>query len=409
MKFLLGPGNNSLSHILKCIAIKDCLLVRGHDVYIAATQRHAAFLEQSGCPHYILPDIQEGDNGSFPSFKWFSNPGRITDCIRAQTALLERLRPDRVLGVFNFTFNVSSRLAGIPYDSLICGCMLKESNDILGFHGDEPDLVTQKINVDTFFSFATRKLNRSLKETAESKIDDIRDLLKGDMTFLWDFPEFMPLPPMENMLYVGPISYQRKDSSRSDERISFGSKNPIAVISFGTCSGHPAVLERLTRICLNAGFDVVIAAGGQAKYLSMFQEEPRVRICLFPDLQHLLQGASLLITHGGQITVFEALKLRVPVLVMPFQPEQAHNGICLERMGCGRLLIPPRPFRAGPKVYMDAFENMTDRVVADQIHHLRNSSTIDANLLDAQNSLENYSGAQKLVSMLERPLTCPSV
>ena len=152
MKFFLGPGNNSLSHILKCLSIADILLSHGHDIFIAVASKHSAFLKKSGYEHYILPDIQESDNESFPSFKWFSSIDRIIHCIQAQTDLLQKLNPDRVLGVFNFTLHISARLADIPYDSLICGCMLKESNDILGFHGDEPDLTSQQTNVDTFFN-----------------------------------------------------------------------------------------------------------------------------------------------------------------------------------------------------------------------------------------------------------------
>ncbi len=141
----------------------------------------------------------------------------------------------------------------------------------------------------------------------------------------------------------------------------------------------------------------------------MFREESRVKIILFPNLTRLLKRASLLITHGGQITVFEALKERIPVLVMPFQPEQAHNGICLERIGCGSLLIPPRPFRAGPEVYIKAFNDMSDKAIKDKIRYLCKDTKIVENLFVAQNRLDSYTGAQKLVSIIERPLPCPSV
>ncbi|MCD4677726.1 MAG: hypothetical protein K8S18_17275 [Desulfobacula sp.] len=380
----------------------DILLLHGHEVSIAVGQKHSSFLKKLGYDHFILPDIQECDDSGFPSFKWFSNPKYILDCIRAETNLLRKLNPDRTLGIFNFTLQISSLIVGVPYDSLICGCMLKESNDILGFHGDEPDKEYQRVNMETFFNFATQKMNRALSEISEFKITDIRDLLKGDMTFLWDFPEFMPLPLINNFLHLGPISYYNSQCQGTEVDFFSDTKMPLVVISFGTCSGDQDVLGRLIRICLESGFKILIAAGDQKEFLSLFQGEPRVNTSLFADLSSVLQKASLLITHGGQITVFEALKAKVPVLVMPFQPEQAHNGICLERIGCGELLIPPRPFRTGPRVYIDAFNGMEDMQIADKIHKLCNDSQIAKNLIEIRRTLKKYKGAGELVSILER-------
>ncbi|MBU2454950.1 MAG: glycosyl transferase, partial [Proteobacteria bacterium] len=388
MRFYFGPGNNSLSHILKCLSIMDILSSRGHEVFIAIGQKYSGFLKKLGTPYFILPDIQETDDSGFPSFKWFSNPKYVLECIKKETELLRRLNPDRALGVFNFTLQISAGIAGIPYDSLICGCMLKESKDILGFHGDEPEKEIQKVNIQTFFNYATQKMNRALGEISKIKINDIRDLLKGDMTFLWDFPEFMPLPLTHNFLYLGPISYHNKNCQSMDTDEFFYTKNPLVVISFGTCSGDKDVLVRLTKICLESGFAVFIAAGGQKAFLSLFQAEPRVKTSLFTDLIPILRRACLLITHGGQITVFEALKAKVPVLVMPFQPEQAHNGICLERIGCGELLIPPKPFRTGSRVYIDAFNGIKDNEIADRIRNLSKDPQTAENLLKIRHTLE---------------------
>ena len=82
MKFFLGPGNNSLSHILKCLSIIDILSSHGHQVSIAVGQKHSNFLKRLGYHHFILPDIQEIDDSGFPSFKWFNNPTYVLNCIK---------------------------------------------------------------------------------------------------------------------------------------------------------------------------------------------------------------------------------------------------------------------------------------------------------------------------------------
>lgn len=395
-----------MSHILKCKAVADLLVSEDHDVSIGVTKGSSSFLEQAGYKPHIIPDIQESDNSSFPSFKWFSSKDNLLRCIHAQVKLLEQVKPDRILGIFNFTLKISASILKIPYDSFVCGCMLKESKDILGFHGNETAAALQKINMDTFFSYATKKINRAIKTIGQSPLDDIRDLLKGDVTFLWDFPEFMPLPANDKFVYTGPVSCKNVPMSLDDQIKPFETPAPVAILSFGTCSGSPEVLKRLARICLDAGLNIIIAAGGQKAYLSLFENDSRVRAALFPDLSRLLNKASLLITHGGQISIFEALQSRVPVIVMPFQPEQAHNGICLEKAGCGKLLVPPVPFRAGPEVYIDAFNRISDTKISDVISGLyRDSLATTDNLDKISNCIKSYQGVKKLVALLERKVS----
>jgi UDP:flavonoid glycosyltransferase YjiC (YdhE family) len=118
MKFLLLPGNNSLSHVTKCLAMEEALSARGHQVLIAASRKHASFLRLLPCRHTVLPDIQEVDDGAAPSLAWFRRPERIRACIEAEIALLKAYRPDRILGVFRFTAKAAAAVCGIPYDSL---------------------------------------------------------------------------------------------------------------------------------------------------------------------------------------------------------------------------------------------------------------------------------------------------
>ncbi|MCP3944560.1 MAG: glycosyl transferase [Desulfobacteraceae bacterium] len=400
MKFFFGPGNNSLSHITKCLSIMDIISSRGHEVFIAVAQKYSKFIKKTGYKYFILPGIQDDDSG-FPSIRWFHNPEKIVHCIRAEVKLLEQLKPDRVLGVFSFTLKISAGIAGVPYDSLICGCMLKDSEDVLGFHGNEPDLTSQQINMETFFYYATQKMNGALKCLTPNKIDDIRDLFEGERTFLWDFPEFMPVPLKKNFIHLGPISYKKWETDPRGTNFLQNNKEPLAVISFGTCSGKQDVVRRLARICIEAGFKVLVAAGGQKKYLNLVQEGSKIAAHLFADLDAALSAATLLITHGGQLNVFEALQKKVPVMVMPFQPEQAHNGICLERIGCGKLLIAPRPFRTGPDVYIDAFDRMEDGEIKSKLDSLCNNFEVASNLAKISGVLNKYKGADTLASMME--------
>jgi UDP:flavonoid glycosyltransferase YjiC (YdhE family) len=232
-------------------------------------------------------------------------------------------------------------------------------------------------------------------------MSDMRYLLKGSRTFLWDFPEFLPLPSDKEIIHVGPIAWGRWPYDKVNIPEVAGSGYPLAVVAFGTCVANIDVMKRIVRLLRELGYEVLIAGGGQKELLNMCDNEKRVSMYEYAPLQMILPHASLVVSHGGQMTVFEALQSSTPVLVMPFQPEQAHSGVCLERMGCGARLIPPQPFQGDPAVYINAFNRMTDNEIKSKILRLTGNPQIKDRLSAVSEIIHQYRGAEQLASMLE--------
>lgn len=355
MKFLLVPENNSLSHVAKAMAIRSGLLARGHEVLLAVGQRWAAFLDQAATPYAILPDIQERDGAGFPSVDWFRDEATIRAVIDEERRLLESFRPDRVLGIFRFTLKAAAQLAGVRYDSLISGCLLPGACNAYGYAAGETGELQQAELMSGFFRYAGARLSRVMAGFGLARVEDAREMLLGERTFLWDFPEFCPVELPAGCVHVGAINWTGWPDDTADwNNFEPFAGRPLAVLSFGTCVGDRSVADYLTRILGELGFHVLLAAGGQQKMFKETASQPWLTVSKFAPLHQLWAKASLLVSHGGQMTTFEALKQRVPVAVMPFQPEQAHNGVCLEALGCGRRLSPGQPFLGNPKVYESA-------------------------------------------------------
>jgi UDP:flavonoid glycosyltransferase YjiC (YdhE family) len=263
-KYLLMPGNNSLSHVVKCLAVGDVLTTRGHEVRVAVSKKHSRFLRKLSIDHFVLPDIQEVDESGFPSVEWFRQPRLITDCINEEIRLLRSYQPDRVLGVFRFTLKSSARIVGVPYDSLICGCMIPDSREVMGFDDEEPGRDVQRIILDGFFRYAGARLGAALRAFGLPQAnEDIRHMLKGERTFLWDFPEFAPLPPQPDLIHVGPLSWNRWPYDSVDTGVLSRGDRQLAVVAFGTCTICLAAVKRIITVLLDMGYRVLIAAGGQ--------------------------------------------------------------------------------------------------------------------------------------------------
>jgi len=401
MRFLLVPGNNSLSHLAKCLALESSLTSRGHRVVVAVSRGRAGFLEGRGVEHRILPDIQESDDSGFPTIAWFNRSKRIAECISSEVDLLKEIRPDRALGVFRFTLKASARLAGIPFDSLTCGCMLSGFPEVLGYAPGEAGSELQRHYLDSFYRYAGAKTSLALRSFGLPAIGDIRSMLEGDRTFLWDFPEFAPLPDRATATHVGPVSWNGwPDAAPGLARVPHG-RRPLAVVTFGTCVTSAEIASRIVRILLDLRFEVLLAAGGQDELMNVMAGEPFVTTCRFAPLHSLFPRASLAVCHGGQLTLFEALSHRVPVMIMPFQPEQAHNAVCLERLGCGDRLVPAQSFRGNPEVYLEAFRRRDDREIKSVIRRLVEDPRTGERLTAIREVLGRYDGTARLTSLLE--------
>lgn len=401
MKFLFIPANNSLSHPAKCLAVMSRLQADGHEVHLAASKRLAPFLDNYKIKYHLLPDIQETDHGGFPSFEWFSNPEIIGHCINEEVALIKKLKPDKIIGVFRFTCHASAQIAKVPYYSLICGCMLPDSPATLGFSDNDPGRESQKQFLENFYKFAAKKFSLALTEFGLPKIDDIRFTLKGEHTFLWDFPEFMPLPPHPTLTHIGPISFNRWPYDPVDPERLRDSNNPIAVVAFGTCVSNNDLVIRIVRLLLDLNFKVIVAAGGQQALLDIRRSVPRATVLNYAPLSKIFPATALLVTHGGQMTIFEALQHQIPVLVMPLQPEQAHNGVCLEAIYCGARLIPSAIFSGISEDYLKVIKQTSDETIKRKILDLTANGQTKICLKNIKTALARYHGVKTLVNFLK--------
>ncbi|WP_155310106.1 glycosyltransferase [Desulfosarcina ovata] len=401
MKLLLVPGSNSLSHVAKCAALEKILTSAGHSVLIAVAREHAGFLRRLALPHSILPDIQEADGAALPSLNWFRSPDLLQHCIKTEIDLLKSYRPDRVIGVFRFTTKVSTAVLRTAYDTLACGCMMPEMTEVLGFGSGGEKSAEQSLYLDNFFRFAARKISMVMASFGLEAVNDLRELLVGDRTLLWDFPEFMPLPKRLNRFYIGPLSWHQWSDGAPVSVPPASDGHPRALICLGTRRPDQAVVEKATRCLLACGFDVTIACGGHRQLMDRLSPTHRVQTCLFAPLDQLLPDASLIVCHGGQMTVFEALKHRVPVLVIPSQPEQAHNGFCVERIGCGRRLSDPVAFKGDPRAFVQAFNRQSDIEVMEKIVHPALNGDLTIGLAKAQHCLQHYDATRIIADLME--------
>lgn len=400
MRFLLAAAGNTLSHLAKCLALREALAARGHEVHLAAAAGRSGFLRDLGVPHEVLPEPGDVDRAAAPTLAWFRAP-RFEACVRAEVDLLRRVRPDRVLGVFRFTGALSARLAGVPYDALVCGCMTPACDETLGFAAGEPGEPEQAEAIAFFRRAGAARAAPALARLGLDPVDDAWALLLGERTFLWDMPEFQPLRPLTALAHVGPIRWDRWPvDSGAAERLA-ALRDPVAVVAFGTGGPHGEVAARLADVLQQLGFSVALAAGSK-EHPEWPAAGPRFAAFDFLPVERALERAAVIACHGGQGIAFEGLRRGLPLVVVPFQPEQSQNGRCLERLGCGVRLVRPPPFLPGAARAEDLFLALPTRELARRIAASLADPSGPARRAAAARAVAATGGVPALVEALER-------
>ena len=405
---LIVAAGNSLSHLGKALALYTALRQQGFRALIAACGKYAPALERLEIPFLPVSDLPETNRAAppFPAISWFAAPRSISGCIREEIALLERCRPDAVIGIFRFTLKAAAQNCGIPFYSLSCGCLLPENDEPLGFPGGLQDSDRQRTNIDYFFRYAGSRIRQAAQRLGISlRLDDAREMLRGRLTFLWDFPEFMPIKHQRDLLHCGPIDWHDWPYDEIDYAAVPDRGKPLALVSFGTCNYSREVLTRTVDNLSALGYQVIFSTGWQTATAPRFSGRPGAvtGVGMLP-LAKLLPFADLLVCHGGQLSIFAALRARVPVLVIPFQPEQAHNALCLERLGCGRSLVRPVLFHGRSDVYQRRLDELRDIEFQEQIQAFTGQPELSRRLQDASQILRRYRGVESVVENLRREL-----
>ena len=400
-RYLLEPGNNTMSHIAKCLALRDVLTARGHEVFVAVTAQRAKELDRMAQSGYIVvPDIQEADGGPAPGFSWF-RPKLLEACVRAEAAVIDALKPDRVLGVFRFTGSLSARLTGVSYDSLICGSMTPACTEVLGFAPDETGVDSQAAALSFFRSACARRIAPALKALHLPPVDDVWQLLVGRHTFLWDFPEFQPLPDTPGYRHVGPLAWSGWPSPCDANLRLDRLKGPMAFVAFGTGHVPQCLLRHLIEALWQLGYSVALALGGRSAGHDLPVAPERLAVFDFLPVDMTLTRASLVVCHGGQMLLFEAMQQHVPVFVLPLQPEQAQNGRCVERMGCGSRLLRGIVYSGSPSDTVSAFLALSTAELAARIAEFLADGRTDHSVDRAAAVVAHYSGVEALATALE--------
>lgn len=329
------------AHHLRCLEL--CRRLKEQfDIQIAYSSKYKGLTSNLGLKTFKVENFDpEEIRRKTPrfDFSWL-NLRSIRGILDSQTEVINRNEPDIVLGDASFTLKMAAERTNTKFVSLLNGYMTKYYRFTRKISRSHPGYQYSRKMPSRFFELLTRLIeNASFKKIHEpfrkirkemglSSQKYFLDELEGERNLVCDLPELFPqknLPP--NYEFVGPLFYRGSDMEK--ELLDFiGDHHPNILVSMGSTGSWEKVSYLNNPIF---GKYRIIASGDASSTLN------GTNIMSKPFVNHIaiMPKIDLMICHGGNGTIYQALAFGVPVLCVPYNLEQEWNACRVEEMGLG--------------------------------------------------------------------------
>lgn len=317
-----------MSHYLRCASLLVSLQDRYEVVFAEAkgeVQRKVRELGFSTLPARNFDSAAVLSDARKFRFDWLSEDS-IDDIFQSQVDLIRQVQPALVISDSAQTARMAAEYVSLPHLALVNGYMTKgyaktrgvpETHPAKQFEEKTPGGIFDQIT-RTAEWFAMNKVHRAFRRVRKRydlpRTRSYLDEYEGDFTAICDDPTIFPqrwVAP--NARVIGPAYYAGEDSPP----LELPQDKPLLVVSMGS-SGDWDGLPLLASPLFD-GYTVVILGNASAP------TAPHIVSYPFLEPSSILPHASLVLCHGGNGTIYQALMFGLPVLCRPSFFEQEWN------------------------------------------------------------------------------------
>lgn len=332
--YLFFPIEIGLAHICRSLAIAEELHTRGHKVYFALPRRKQAIFANSPV-HFV--DIEEymSDDDFGMDVAMFRNPAYISKMVNSELKIIDTFKPDAIIVDFRISAFAAATLRNIKTYAIFVGDGLP-----YGAHLPNPGLArplytTFKTIFPKLYDIASRwYLNPFLSYMKNlGKPKSFEEWMQSIEYFVPEPSFYMPgISKKLNIHYIAPLSWHKFNTQSPTWLDTIQPDGNTIYLSFGGTGFDKQKPIELSKALLQAGYRVIVSTG-RISDPSDYPTNPKLFVERFLPGNVVSSKVDLLICHGGYGTSMDALQHSVPVLAIPFNPDQILHAARMQELG----------------------------------------------------------------------------
>ena len=331
-RILVMPDGNWLSHTSRPFEIAKILRNMGHDVIFASDGEYMKLPRDAGFPVHSIVTIDPdrvlacSRNGRA---NWYDYD-LIQECVSAELQLFEKLQPDLVLTDFRLPLSTSCELAGIPL-AVTLNASWTNYYDVR-VNPPEHLAITQMLGKrltnlvipwikEFIISFDARPFSKFRREHNLPPRSNIWDIWRGDLNLMVDIPEYGPTSNLpKNFHYIGPIVWE-PEVPVPDWLNKLNPNRPTLYFSMGS-TGYARFFDQAIEIFGNTNYQCLMTTAGLAELPSV---PDNFYVVDYAPGSKLMAVSDLVVCHGGNGTIYQAMQHGVPIIGIPTMHDQEFN------------------------------------------------------------------------------------
>jgi UDP:flavonoid glycosyltransferase YjiC (YdhE family) len=366
MKRLLFVAERvTLAQVVRLVTLARALDRERYEVHFACSRFDELCFSGTDFVRHEIFSLSEADLfRSIERGKRLYDESTLERYVFEERALLERVRPELVIGDLRWSLAVSAPSAGVPHAAVINAYMSPFAVRDAMPMPDHPIVAILGVRlaeryfpraVPHVFDHFANPVNRLRRRFGLPEVGSLLEVLTaGDHVLHPDVPLLVPtrdLPPHHR--FLGPVFWE-PDVAFPAGLEALGRARPLVYVTLGS-SGNlralPAVLAGLAELPV----DVLLATAGREQPAAL---PVNVRAVPFVPGSEAARRAAVVICNGGSSTGYQALAEGTPVVGVAHNLDQYACMAAIERAGAGILL---RSGNVGPADVHVAVE----RVIAE--------------------------------------------
>lgn len=404
---LVIPYTPTLSHISRPLEIAKKMKELGFNTLFAGFNTKKSkipFIEAEGFkslplyepdPDILFNNIRKGELA-------FVTKSTLMKMIKSDILLFKKVKPDLVLTDGRFSAMISTQLCNIPHAAIVNASSTEyrsvpyipifEESFLNKIKNDKFKSLCDRINLTfemSVFDSAMNVFTRLSKEfKLPVKVTATNCLAGKDITFLADIPEYFPVKNKpENYHYIGPITWRRDISPPLPSWWPLADDNrPKVYITMGT-TGEGNLFSKIYNQFKGSDLISIVTTGSQTELFKTIPD--KIYVEDYMDGEMVIEHSNVVVCHGGNGTIYQALSLGKPVIGIPTIPDQDYNMRRVEALG------------VGVRISMRDALNTQGIVVKTAINVLENKDKFQKNLFKLKSSIAEYSGAYTAAKIIE--------
>lgn len=407
--FLFFAIEDGLAHIVRSLAVAEELQKHGHEIHMALPTRRQEDFARSPVEFVEVPPYSEHD--SMEELQHLFHNAEFEHHLRRELELMSQMKPHAVVIDFRYTAAFAALALHIPVFSIANSTAIPAPFRIpiyppLHFLTQQCRPLLNILIEHIRYGVLNNIRNNLLHLGYDVGIEQLRERM---INIIPEHPEYLQSANHDlHAHYVPFIAWKGFSQRHLPASFRRQNKKKRLYVTFGGTGFDYHKMIHLSHLLAAAGYDVIVTCGTLARPTD-FPRHENLHVERFLPSQEVLKEVDLMICHGGYNTMYEAAHAGIPVIVIPFNPDQLIHGLRMQELGIARCLTTfgiqdiPLMIRGQWATFQRIGKTVTDKEVLHAVEDVFHTyESYQADLKKYAYMFAKNDGAQKAADLIER-------